>query len=135
MRPHYSGSELEDFLGKINQYGLGRRLFGTDHSLGLGPLELEEWDEVWMLEGSKVPFLLRPVGHDYKLVGACYVHAYDRSVDHCFVCSGETIRESITTRSRLVRDPAVQRGLVTADEFYVSNCLPLCNKRQEITIR
>jgi hypothetical protein len=39
---HYRKSELEDFLGTMNRYGVGRRIFGTDHSLGLGPMGLED---------------------------------------------------------------------------------------------
>jgi hypothetical protein len=103
---HYTKSELKDFLGNISRYGVGRRIFGTDHSLGLGPLELQDWDEVWMLEGSRVPFILRQVDDHYRLVGACYVHAFDRKIHCCSACSGETIQQDIT--SRPIRDPAVQ---------------------------
>jgi hypothetical protein len=103
---HYRKSELEDFLGNINRYGVSRRIFGTDHSLGLGPLELQDWDEVWMLEGSRVPLILRKVDDHYRLVGACYVHAFDRKIHRCSACSGETIQQDIT--SRPMRDPAVQ---------------------------
>jgi hypothetical protein len=111
---HYRKSELEDFLGNMSRYGVGRRIFGTYHSLGLGPMGLEDWDEVWMLEGSRVPFILRRVDDHYRLVGACYVHAFDRKIHCCIACSGETIQQDIT--SRLMRDPAVQ--VTTRDTNY-----------------
>lgn len=95
-RGHYDSGELHDFLAKIVQYDLGRRLFGTDHSIGLGPRELENWDEVWILDGSRVPFILRRMGIRYKVVGACYMHAAIRTSDNCSTCSKITIRKEYT---------------------------------------
>lgn len=53
-----------------------RRLFATTSGyLGFGSPSLQETDEVWLLEGAKVPFILRKDGQDsYSLVNECYVH-------------------------------------------------------------
>lgn len=104
---HFDKDELEDFLAKMNQYGMNRRIFGTDHSIGFGPMELKDWDEVWILEGARVPFILRRVDNHYKLVGACYVQAASRTTDRCSVCSYETVRKEITLRPELRARPAV----------------------------
>lgn len=44
----------------------GRRLFVTETQkyLGLGPMSMQIGDEVWLVKGSKVPFLLRKVGEE-----------------------------------------------------------------------
>jgi len=97
---HYNDPELRDFLAKLNQYGMGRRVFGTDHSLGLGPTDIEDWDEVWILEGATVPFILRRVEKYYKLVGACYIQAVNRTFDRCSTCSHKTVRQEYTSRPR-----------------------------------
>ncbi|RMJ16656.1 hypothetical protein CDV36_003655 [Fusarium kuroshium] len=85
---HFDKDELDDFITNMSQYGMGRRIFGTDHSLGLGPMELEDWDEVWTLEGARVPFILRPVDDHYKLVGACYIHRASET-DHIYTALDE----------------------------------------------
>ncbi|KAE8446732.1 hypothetical protein EG329_011637 [Mollisiaceae sp. DMI_Dod_QoI] len=57
---------------------LGRRLFRTkENYLGIGPQSLEEGDEVWVLAGARVPFILRRDGkgdEKWRLVGEAYVH-------------------------------------------------------------
>ncbi|MCJ1436819.1 hypothetical protein MMC27_006201 [Xylographa pallens] len=58
---------------------LGRRFFVTKKGyFGIGPAELEEGDEVYILAGGKHPFALRPsLGlqpNTFELVGDCYVH-------------------------------------------------------------
>ncbi|KAM6532649.1 hypothetical protein FALCPG4_005702 [Fusarium falciforme] len=93
---HFDKDELDSFITNMSQYGMGRRIFGTDHSLGLGPTELEDWDEVWTLEGSAVPFILRPVDNHYKLVGACYIHQASQTTDRCSICSHQTVRGRAT---------------------------------------
>jgi hypothetical protein len=37
----------------------------------------------------------------YKLIGACYVHAFSRIVDRCATCTYNTTREEITTQPRI----------------------------------
>ncbi|KAF5576675.1 het-domain-containing protein [Fusarium pseudocircinatum] len=54
----------------------GRGLFVTDkRRLGWGLLSTRAGDEVWILEGCRVPCLFRPSGDGrYSLVGEAYVH-------------------------------------------------------------
>ncbi|KAF5675871.1 het-domain-containing protein [Fusarium circinatum] len=54
----------------------GRGLFVTDDGrLGWGLPSTQAGDEVWILEGCRIPCLLRPSGDGrYKLVGEAYVH-------------------------------------------------------------
>ena len=56
---------------------LRMRLFRTDNSLlGMGPRSTSEGDEAWVLQGARVPFVLRPnpdTGR-YQLMGQAYVH-------------------------------------------------------------
>ena len=52
----------------------GRRLFETTSGiLGLGPSSLVPGDVICVLYGARVPFVLRPVGLSYAVVGECYV--------------------------------------------------------------
>lgn len=60
----------------INSRSYGRSLFSTKScSLGLGHACVQPGDEVWLLAGSKVPFVLRPSsGGHRKMVGEAFVH-------------------------------------------------------------
>ena len=52
-----------------------RAFFTTDSRyLGLGPTCTAAGDQVFLLIGSDLPFILRPVGNEFELVGPCYVH-------------------------------------------------------------
>jgi len=62
--------ELDHAVGK-------RRLFRTDTGLlGLGPIDMEVGDGVWILAGGGTPFVLRGASRDatYQLLGEAYVH-------------------------------------------------------------
>lgn len=52
-----------------------RRIFSTgEDRLGLGPQSLEEGDEIWLLKGANVPFVLRKLGNgNFTLVGEAFV--------------------------------------------------------------
>jgi hypothetical protein len=54
--------------------------FGTrDGRIGLGPSILSTRDEVWLLMGAKMPFILRPHGGDlFRIVGRSYLHGVMR---------------------------------------------------------
>jgi hypothetical protein len=55
---------------------MGRKLFSTRQGmLGLGPTILREGDLCCILFGAPVPFVLRPFGEQYKLVGEAYIHS------------------------------------------------------------
>ncbi|PMD57267.1 uncharacterized protein K444DRAFT_483861, partial [Hyaloscypha bicolor E] len=67
----------------------GRRFFVTKKGyFGIGPAELEEGDEIYILAGGKVPLVLRPLPESqpntFELVGDCYVHG---------VMDGEAVTE------------------------------------------
>ncbi|KAF9893477.1 hypothetical protein FE257_010789 [Aspergillus nanangensis] len=55
---------------------LGRRVMRTQNGyIGLAPPGAQKGDQVVLLEGGRVPYLLRKVDDEsYKLVGECYVH-------------------------------------------------------------
>jgi hypothetical protein len=54
-----------------------RRFFRTAKGYyGIGPLIVKDGDFVCVLLGGRTPFILRPVGDDYNLVGECYVHGF-----------------------------------------------------------
>ncbi|KAF2416989.1 hypothetical protein EJ08DRAFT_600272, partial [Tothia fuscella] len=66
----------------------------SDGRLGLGPARVQPDDEVWLLPGSRVPFVLRKTScvttshltsRTYELVGECYVHG----IMHGEACSEE----------------------------------------------
>ncbi|RYP46473.1 hypothetical protein DL769_011390 [Monosporascus sp. CRB-8-3] len=111
---HFDKDKLEEFITKMNQYSMNRRIFGTDHSLGFGPMELEDWDEVWILEGATVPFILRHMDNHYKVVGACYVHQANETTDRCSLCSYQTVRKEITLRQEPRQEPRAQPATSTA---------------------
>ncbi|KAH7079052.1 heterokaryon incompatibility protein-domain-containing protein [Paraphoma chrysanthemicola] len=97
---HFDNKSLNDFIAKIRQYGAGRKIFATDHSLGLGPEDIEDWDEVWELEGAEVAMILRWKNDEFRLVGACYIHRAAKVTDHCVTCAYETTRQSITVNAK-----------------------------------
>lgn len=92
---HLDKDEVEKFLTSMSQYDVNRRIFDTDNSLGLGPMKVEDEDEVWTLEGATIPFILRPVDDHYKLFGACYIHRASEVACWCSICSEETARDQI----------------------------------------
>lgn len=56
-----------------------KRLFRTEKGyLGMGFLSVLPGDEVWIVAGVRVPFVLRRCGEDrrYRLFGQCYVHGF-----------------------------------------------------------
>ena len=54
-----------EFWKRMNQVERERSLFVTESRgyLGCGPAALEPGDEVWLLLGATVPFVLRPIAH------------------------------------------------------------------------
>ncbi|KAK6393476.1 hypothetical protein LTR65_002348 [Meristemomyces frigidus] len=53
------------------------RQFFTTHNgnIGLGPPGLQLGDLVTVLQGGKWPFILRPAGDSYKMIGVAYIHS------------------------------------------------------------
>ncbi|KAK8125026.1 uncharacterized protein PG998_000785 [Apiospora kogelbergensis] len=57
----------------------GLKFFVTEQGhMGIGPPTLKTGDEVCVLLGGEVPYVLRPVGErgTFKLVGQCYTHGF-----------------------------------------------------------
>ncbi|KAK5949501.1 hypothetical protein OHC33_009494 [Knufia fluminis] len=56
----------DGFRAQFSRYNGGRRLFvtGEKQYLGLGAMSMEVGDEVWVVKGSKVPFLLRKISEE-----------------------------------------------------------------------
>lgn len=53
----------------------GRSMFTTKGTyIGLGPKDLQTGDCLALLEGGKVPYVLRRNGQTFNFVGECYVH-------------------------------------------------------------
>lgn len=52
-----------------------RRMFTTrDHYIGLGPKAMKHGDKIALCKGARVPFIIRPDGLEYRLIGDCYIH-------------------------------------------------------------
>ncbi|KAK4990470.1 hypothetical protein LTR50_002493 [Elasticomyces elasticus] len=79
--------ELKAECGPSDVYGLAtgrvysrRRFFRSRSGMfGLAPLSARDVDQIWLIAGAKVTFILRPVqtglgGTDFTLVGEAYVH-------------------------------------------------------------
>jgi hypothetical protein len=45
-----------------------------DGHMGIGSRKMQKGDDVCILFGGKVPYILRKVGDHFKLVGECYIH-------------------------------------------------------------
>ncbi|KLO94933.1 heterokaryon incompatibility protein (het-6OR allele) [Fusarium fujikuroi] len=84
--------KLRNFEKQMRNATQGRKLFMTESGLlGLGPKTLGQSsskDEVWILMGARVPFILHHIeGSKYRVVGEAYVHGvmygegYDRYTD------------------------------------------------------
>lgn len=82
--------KLRNFEKNMRSATEGRKLFMTESGLfGLGPKSLGQdpssKDEVWILMGARVPFILHHVeGCKYRVVGEAYVHGimYGEGYDH-----------------------------------------------------
>ncbi|KAI1392446.1 heterokaryon incompatibility protein-domain-containing protein [Hypoxylon trugodes] len=69
-----------DFISRCNRTSGMRTIFRTDANyLGNGPRPLKVGDQVWVLAGADIPFILRPQSYGkYQLVGEAYVHGIMR---------------------------------------------------------
>jgi hypothetical protein len=92
------GGDAGRFLKDVQQMAEGRALFLTTKGrLGLGPRTVEKGDEVWLLEGANVPFVLRykkrKRGREggYRLVGETYVQGVMRGEGFEEVGLGEVV--------------------------------------------
>jgi len=69
----------------------------TEGYLGAGPALMREGDEVWLIEGALVPFIMRPAGDTDEraltLVGETYLHGF---------MHGEMLTEELGERARKI---------------------------------
>jgi hypothetical protein len=62
-------------LMAISAKANGRRfMISSNNYIGLAPNEAQVGDEIFVLAGSSVPFILRPEGGHHLVVGEAYVH-------------------------------------------------------------
>jgi hypothetical protein len=66
---------FRDYLASSTSTMNGRKYFVSSNDfIGLVPEAAQEGDMICVFMGGKTPFLVRPVGGNYQLLGACYVH-------------------------------------------------------------
>jgi hypothetical protein len=64
-----------DLRSPTAPHTLNRRMFTTrDGYIGLGPKDMQPRDKIALLSGGRLPFVLRPDGSSFRLVGDCYIH-------------------------------------------------------------
>ena len=86
---------------------LNRRFFVTATGMmGIGPLASKAEDLICVLYGSEVPFILRPLGHEYELIGDTYVRCRGMR------CSGTTCSDA--TEQGAVAENTLGNDLVAA---------------------
>ncbi|EKG21901.1 Heterokaryon incompatibility [Macrophomina phaseolina MS6] len=74
-QPARSGPDADRFVTALSYACRWRRFFVTRRGfMGIGPPCMREGDVVSILSGGIVPFLLRPRGEYYKLVGEAYIY-------------------------------------------------------------
>jgi len=67
-------STLIEFLGRVDA-STNRRLIRTQNGyIGLAPRFVRQNDLIALMKGAKPPFILRPSGRSWKLVGECYIN-------------------------------------------------------------
>ena len=68
----------EEYETGISSIAYGRRLYMTRNgTLGLGPRMMQEGDEVCVLFGGRMPFLLRRKPDHHLFIGESYLHDHD----------------------------------------------------------
>ncbi|KAI0107818.1 heterokaryon incompatibility protein-domain-containing protein [Nemania sp. FL0031] len=78
-------SALEDIHYRSSLSSLRRGMLSNLGYIGLGPRETEVGDRIVLLQGSRVPMVVRQVAQRLRIVGECYVHG---------VMDGEAFDES-----------------------------------------
>ena len=65
------------YIGDVGLRCRGRRPFVTEKGyLGLGPMNMKEGDKIGMFAGLQVPFVLKPYGSMYQIVGEACLPIY-----------------------------------------------------------
>jgi hypothetical protein len=75
-RVHHNLDDLIDFAKTAVKHGESRRMFTTSNSVGFAREGFQFSDEIWAIDGARVPFILRKIGpKTYRIVGECYLWA------------------------------------------------------------
>ncbi|KAF2993328.1 hypothetical protein E8E13_001822 [Curvularia kusanoi] len=75
LQPKYPGGNRMRFQTILEEMSTKRRLFYTNNGfLGLGPKNIQPGDVIVILYGGYTPFILRPEGDYFLLLGECYVN-------------------------------------------------------------
>ena len=76
----YTSAQQKTSVRLFNAAGRDTTLFQTEKrqygkaKIGRGPISVSKGDEVWILAGGKVPYILRPLGNDkYEFIGEAYL--------------------------------------------------------------
>lgn len=76
------------YLNALSRACTSRRFFTTRKGyIGLGPSTLQTDDNICILFGGRTPYVLRPHGQSYTLIGECYIHdiMFGKALgDECF---------------------------------------------------
>ena len=78
LQSHAATVSAEDYETSVRSIAYGRRLYMTQNgTLGLGPRMMQEGDEVCVLFGGRVPFLMRRKPDHHLFIGESYLHDHD----------------------------------------------------------
>lgn len=73
LSPHMEG--YKSFELAYRQITEGRRFFTSlGGYMGIGPPGMRQGDSICVFLGGNVPWVVRQDGHEYELIGECYVH-------------------------------------------------------------
>jgi hypothetical protein len=73
--PLYRRNHRLEAFGNLCTGIKGRVLIRTEKGyMGLAPENTEEEDSVFLLQGGKLPFIMRKSGENWRIIGDCYIH-------------------------------------------------------------
>jgi hypothetical protein len=79
----------------IQVSAFGRTLFVIEKGfMGLGPDRIQKGDVVAVFHGAWTPFILRPFGEEFRLVGDCYISG---------LMDGEALQDGLEEREFVIQ--------------------------------
>jgi len=90
--------EEQDNKMSVEHAILGRTTARHNGALALVPDTIEEGDEVSVLFGGQVLYVLRPASNYYEFIGECYVHGLMDGEALCRLETGSVRIQTITLR-------------------------------------
>lgn len=95
LRDAAKGGDIGMFLRDV-RFCLNRKLFSTRNGmLGVGPPIVREGDLCCILFNARVPFILRQVGSQYRLVGEAYIQGVMKGEAMVDYVIGEKYQEQV----------------------------------------